>query len=405
MSMKLLFVTWDGPGTTYHETLFIPLLERSVDPGDKVGLFQMSSSAEERVEHLSRLAAKKGMQFEHRKVPRGPSSWQLPFVLLSVLLRIARLLRRGQYDVLMARSTIPGGLAVMAHLLAVGRGRFIFDADGLSADEAIEFAGWPAYGSRYGFSRILERLATRHADVVLTRTQKSVDILGERAGVEAERFVVVINGKDPAEFAPASREQRRRTRADLDIPDACPLLVYAGSIGPQYEPAMMLRVLEALHEIGLPARLLMLIAESNHDRIRVLAGSRSLDYLTLRHACPDQVPALLAAADVGLAFRRPTFSQQAVAPIKVAEYLLCGLPIVYSSGVGDLDQQLTDEVGIAVSSHDEAEAMRVATWIANTLLPQWESRSRAARRVGLDRFSLEAGAATYREAFEVAGVR
>jgi hypothetical protein len=22
--MRLLFVTWDGPGTVYHETLFIP---------------------------------------------------------------------------------------------------------------------------------------------------------------------------------------------------------------------------------------------------------------------------------------------------------------------------------------------------------------------------------------------
>ena len=403
--MKLLFVTWDGPGTTYHETLFIPLLERSVSQNDEVAMLQMSWGAEDRVKRLSRIAAEKGMRFQHRRVPRGRSIWWLPFAVLGVLMHVVRQLRSGQYDVLMARSVVPGGLAVIAKLLTGRCSRFIFDADGLPADEAVEFGGWPARGARYRFSRLLERSAIRHADVVITRTRRSVDILRERAGVDAERFVVVVNGKDPEEFTPVSGRQRRETRAGLGVPDGCPLLVYAGSIGPQYEPTLMLRVLDALHDRGLPARLLMLTAASHHDRIRALAGSRPPEHVILRHAAPDQVPALLAAADVGLAFRRATFSQQAVAPIKLAEYLLCGLPVVYSSGVGDLDEQITEEVGLAVGSHDEGDAVQVASWIATVVLPQWQSRSQAARRLGLERFSLDAGAATYRRAFEAAGAR
>ena len=46
--------------------------------------------------------------------------------------------------------------------------------------------------------------------------------------------------------------------------------------------------------------------------------------------------------EVITALRRSSFSMRAVAPIKLGEYLLCGLPALASPGVGDTDAIAAD---------------------------------------------------------------
>ncbi len=53
-----------------------------------------------------------------------------------------------------------------------------------------------------------------------------------------------------------------------------------------------------------------------------------------------EVPQYLAAADIAFAIRKPTFSMQGVAPIKLGEYLLMGLPTIASAGIGDTETLL-----------------------------------------------------------------
>lgn len=403
--MRLLFITWDGPGTTYHETLFIPLLERSIARGDKVLILQFSWDADERGERLRDLASSKGMRFEHRRVHRGPAMWRLPFTMLAALGWLVRKARDGTYDTILARSMIPGALALCMGVLTHGRSRFIFDADGLSADERVEFGGWPSGGVRYRVFRWIERAAVRRADAVISRTSRAVSILRDRSGCPEEKFIVVTNGKDGEEFHPVSSARRAVIRDHLQLPEGAPLLVYVGSIGPQYEPGFMLQVLARCLKREAQTHLLVLTSQRNHATVGALVDHVMRDRVILHEATPSQVPELLASADAGLAFRRPTFSQRAVAPIKIAEYLLCGLPVAYTSGVGDLDQLLDDRVSIAVGSAEPAEAERVAEWFATEVLEGRERFAEAAREVGLRRFSLDAGAEGYRRAFALARSR
>ena len=397
--MKLLFVTWDGPGTTYHETLFIPLLARATGDGDRFQFLQFSWGAPDRVERLHQIAADHGAELRHLDVPRGWRILLLPFTLISGLRAILRNAKAGRVDTIMARSMIPGGLAVVAMALARGRLRFIYDADGLSADERVEFGGWPQGGLRYRIFRRLERASIRRAAVTLVRTQRAVDILTERAGISPERFVVVANGKDADVFNVGDESSRLGTREALGVPAAAPLLVHVGSAGPQYEPGFTMDVFRAVHRDHPDARLLLLTATISHDRFRAMAADLPDDALAIQQAAPDDVPALLAAADVGLAFRTPTLSQQAVAPIKVAEYLLCGLPVAYSCGVGDLDEQLHPPVGFAVDGATPDDARKVADWVSGQVLAERDELRTTARALGVERFSLDVGAAAYRRAF------
>ena len=55
------------------------------------------------------------------------------------------------------------------------------------------------------------------------------------------------------------------------------------------------------------------------------------DY-AVRKVAPADVSSYLSAADAGIAFYRPGISRLGTSPVKVSEYLACGLPVVIERG-------------------------------------------------------------------------
>jgi len=53
------------------------------------------------------------------------------------------------------------------------------------------------------------------------------------------------------------------------------------------------------------------------------------------HVKPNEVPEYLLAADYGLLIRENTVTNQVASPVKFAEYLYCGLPVIISEKIGD----------------------------------------------------------------------
>ena len=53
------------------------------------------------------------------------------------------------------------------------------------------------------------------------------------------------------------------------------------------------------------------------------------------HVKPIEVPGYLLAADFGLLIRENTITNQVASPVKFAEYLSCGLPVIISEKLGD----------------------------------------------------------------------
>jgi glycosyltransferase involved in cell wall biosynthesis len=90
-------------------------------------------------------------------------------------------------------------------------------------------------------------------------------------------------------------------------------------------------------------------------RFAELCQQAKVDLVT-RSVVPAEVPSYLSASDVGLCFRHRFPSQLSCSPIKLAEYLACGLPVVSTSGCGDYDELIeTKCIGTVIKSDgDEA---------------------------------------------------
>ena len=398
--MRALFVSWDGPDQNYHESLFMPILARSRRPGDEVHLLQYGWGAEAREASVQAEASRLGLPYTARSVWRTP---QVPATVGMIgrgAVDLVRYSRRHRVSVLMPRSTIPAAMAILA-LPALPDVRLLYDADGLMADERADFGGWSRQGLPYRTLRAIDDAVVRRADGVLTRTHRSASLLAERAGLDdPSKIVVVSNGKDADHFRPGTARQRAATREALGVAEGAPLLVHVGTLGPQYYPDRLAAFAATVQARRPDAHLLILTG--NCDLAFAACRDAGLDPsgYTVRRVRPNDVPPYLAAADVGLAIRMASLSQQAVAPIKVGEYLLCGLPVLSTRGIGDLDAQLDASVGEFVGRLDAADLERAAGWLLNKVLPERDAFRRACRERGVQTFSLAHSARQYQAAFD-----
>jgi glycosyltransferase involved in cell wall biosynthesis len=151
------------------------------------------------------------------------------------------------------------------------------------------------------------------------------------------------------------------------------------------------------------------LAKQNDAVLTILTGNTELAHalvkkrklsarsVRIRRMPPGEVPHYLASADLGLALREPSFSQRGVCPIKLAEYLLCGLPVVATAGVGDTDHQIDAGVGYVIEDLDCVNWETVVEHFFETILPNRDAFRERCRARGLEHFDIENVARSFRE--------
>ena len=397
--MNILFVTWDGPQVNYLESLFAPIFARlHATHGMRFHVLQFTWADAARTARTQAACAALGVGYQSVPVQRWPRS----IGALATVVRGIRTIRAANralcIDVVMPRSTFPG----LSVLLGGAGGRPVaYDADGLALDERVDFAGESAGSLQQRLLREAEALLVRRAAVVTTRTGFAAQVLRARAGADtpASRFHVVANGRDASRFQPLDAQARAQARARLGIAIDAPLVAYAGSIGPQYRPETMFRWFGAVQRRRADARMLVLTPQDRDARELLAQSGLAAGLVTVQSMDTDGVAASLACADVGLALREPTFSMGGVAPIKLGEYLLCGLPVGATAGVGDTGD-MTPEVAFLLDGDPSRAEARAVDWFVDSVLPDREGFRARCRAFGVARFSLDACVDAYARALQ-----
>lgn len=391
-------MTWDGPLSTYLEALFLPIFAALRTRGYRFHVLQFTWSDDRERARVADACRGAGISY------RSVTIWRRPVALGSLATAVAgrihvrRAMREQRIGLLMPRSTLPALAAIPAAGRGPGRLPVLLDADGLPHDERVDFEGASPKKLSYRILRNLESWSVRLADAVTVRTQAAADILLERAGppVGPERFHVVANARDAESFRPGDPQARAARRAQLGLAAEQPLLVYVGSsLGGKYRGEAVLGVLREVLALRGDARLLVLMPDDREARALLATQPDLAPACILRSAAPGEVPAWLAAADLGLALIHATFSMRAVSAIKIGEYLLCGVPVLASSGVGDADAIVGPTVGRCVAGDAQPDLAAAARWFVDEVLPDREGFRARCRAAGLRHFSLEAALDAY----------
>lgn len=265
--------------------------------------------------------------------------------------------------------------------------KLIFDADGLSADERVDFRGLSPKSPTYRILRSVEARAVRVADCVLVRTPRAIDILGQRSQADEAKFHVVSNGRDATPFL-----GRRPQRTDKEF-----RLCYAGSLGNQYCPDQMLRLAQTLRA-NVPNLVFRIFTgdKANFDAVLDQLRLSDQSWIEVSHLSQESMPAALMQCDLALALRHPAFSTQGVAPIKIGEYLLAGLPVIGTAGIGPVEPLIRSGVMLPLKE----DLLQVWPWVRDCVIPDQASLRERAQELGLAHFSLKASVDSYLAALD-----
>ncbi|MGE0590157.1 MAG: hypothetical protein AB7O48_16380 [Cyclobacteriaceae bacterium] len=379
---KVLFIAWDGPSTSYLESLFAPIFFELKNRGYDFHIIQFSWAKREKIDAISQQCEQMGIPFAHYRVLTKPLLAVGKLITLFTASRkVKQYAQSHKVDVIMPRGLMPARI-VLQFAQNDERYKIVYDADGLQIEERVDFAELRVGSFRYRSLKQIERNMTRRADIVLTRTLDGKRILTEQyTDVDESKFHTVSNGRDERIFALPEDKNQRSFRRHLDIPEHALVSVYCGSLAPQYGLPEMARLHQYLIERRSDVYWLVLTGD-----VEKMQAYAHLPNVIVRSVAAKEVPHFMAIANVGLAFRHATYSMKGVAPIKLGEYLIMGLPVVASGGIGDSEQVLKRYGFCHVMDDFTDETLIGASeWILK-IRDQFDSQS--IRSAGIEHFGL-----------------
>lgn len=391
---NILFITWDGPQTSYMEGLFMPIFDQiQKQNAYRFHVIQFTWGTPERISNTLKKAEELSIPFTAKKIHRKPNSAiGSLFTISKGVSFLKKYIKNNAIDIVMPRSIMP---SIMVNRLKKTNYKILFDADGLPIEERIDFSGLNKNSYLYKFFKREESAILTNADTVITRTKKSIKFHLETTGKNIDdKFFVVVNGRDTNFFKP-NTIQNQLTREELNLKNDTKVFIYSGSLGPQYGWDIMINIFKRYLQINHNSIFLILTGNVVFAKRRIPASLQN--HIIVKSSPFEEIPKYLAIGDIAFAIREPKPSMSGVAPIKLGEYLLMGIPTIASSGIGDTEDILMGNPNCFLLKHDASDTIEKAlNFIDKTVAFNADE----IRKFGVEHFSMESSTASYSKALD-----
>jgi len=245
-----------------------------------------------------------------------------------------------------------------------GRLRYLYDARG-DVDGELRFGAALAGLSPERTERAVQRkLAHRQAAIdgaahVLCVSTVLRDKLVARHGLDPARSSVVPCVADAEKFG-LDEQQRRAVRRELGVEHRF-VVVYPGRFGVWHYNEETFALVRALMDAD--PSVFFLVLTPDLDAARALAAKTLPEgRFEIRSVPHADVSRHLRAADLGVLLRAPDPTNEVACPTKFAEYVMTGLPVLISAGIGDCSAFVAKhDAGAVLATPDAAAAIAAVT--------------------------------------------
>lgn len=199
-----------------------------------------------------------------------------------------------------------------------------------------------------------QKLAVEQSDHIVCVSDAMVDHLSKRFGCDTSKTSVVPCSVDTAPFISVIG-CRDRIRSELGLENKL-VLGYCGALQRYQMPREGIQLFKRILAVEPRAHYLIITRETEAilslcNEAGVPTDSRTI--LSLDH---KDVPQYLSAADAGLLLREKCAVNRVASPVKFAEYMAAGLPVVLSSEIGDYsDLVMRHKIGVVLDTLEPTE--------------------------------------------------
>ncbi len=401
---KILYISYDGMTDWLGQSQVLPYLGGLVGCGYEIHLisFEKPEAKKQSGKRIREFTQKLNIVWHPQRYTSRP---QIISTLKDIyrMKRVAvRLHRKHGFDVVHARSYIPAMVAM--HLKKKHHVKFVFDMRGLWVDERVEGNIWnirnPLYKLIYRYFKNIEKKFLRFADATICQSNVAVQIVKEISQNDELNIYVIPCSADLEHFnyGKISEEKKSEIMKKLNLSDEDRVLSYLGSIGTWYMLEEMLDFFRMAQQKGAFTKFLFITKERK----------KWLKYMASKHGiCPsdvivvsstrEDVPLYVSVSDANVFFIKQSFSKKASSPVKFAEILGMGIPVITNAGVGDVEQLFHEaNIGILLMSFAE-ESMHGAI----DRLPELQNYSKESiRQLAFKYFDLKKGIDEYKKIYD-----
>lgn len=388
---NVLYITYDGLTDPLGRSQVLPYLQGCSERGHRITVL----SCEKPDRHLAsgstveELCRTSGIDWHPHRYHKSPPVLSTIYDARALTRTAAQLHRERSFDLVHCRSYIS---AIAGLKLKRSYGvPILFDMRGFWPEERVEAGLWrlssPVFSRVYQQAKRLESSLLREADHIVSLTEAGKRQLLTRPECLGgpDRISVIPCCVDFDHF-PIAKRHRDEARATLGFTTTARVLLYAGSTGGWHLLDEMFDFFREYNRRYSGARFLFITMDDT-GAVLQRAAKRGVEpnQVLVRRATREEIPGLMAAADNGIALKRPSFSALASSPTKLGEMLAMGIPVITNSGVGDVDQLIAQTGGGVVLNELNAVTYAAAVEELDRLPASAnEIRKRASRVLGLD---------------------
>jgi glycosyltransferase involved in cell wall biosynthesis len=255
----------------------------------------------------------------------------------------------------------------------------------------------------FRYFKHMEGPMLRDSNKIVCLTKKAREILTDWYFHDepdpARRFCIIPCCADFDHFDPArvTSSARRAAQIRAGLPEGAFVLLYLGSLGPDYLLDEMIALFRQVL-LRRPGARFLFVCNNGRELIESACRRQCVDVSSVHCVTADrnEVPAFITLADLSVIFIRSALAKAGCSPTKLAELLACNVPVIANSGVGDLQNLLAIDVNGSVAVDNLSDET-----LGNAIDQVIESRAtrkidiRSAGRV----FGLEEGVRRYADIY------
>lgn len=401
--MKILFISYNGALEPLLQSQGLAYLKGLSNKGADITLLTF----EKYKYHIDKIKIKEaendfkktGIKWHRLRYHKAPLVLSTIYDMFVGFVYASYLIFKEKTCFVHARSYVPAAIAYSLHICFGVK--FIFDMRGMMIDEYVDGNIFKPSSLIYKAGKIMEKKMLLSADRVIVLTERiklviqNFDYLKKKKDFKIDVIPCCV---DLDKFRLGS--DNVRPGRDVKLGDRF-IFLYIGSVGTWYFLDGMLDFFCITKE-KIPSAFFIFFSPGNKEFIKkaILSKKLSPDDFLVKEASHNDIPDYISDCDAGFIFYKKTFSRQACCPVKFAEYLACGIPVILSAGIGDTEAIVEkDEVGVIVREFSRFGYEKAIDELLLMKKDDIQLRQRC-RAVAERLFSLESGIEKYYRVYD-----
>ena len=238
---------------------------------------------------------------------------------------------------------------------------------------------WNEESISFKILNYLERKSAQKASVIATGTSHMVDRLSDEKGVNAKLFRLPSCIDDVHFVWDSKLSLKRKIGFDRKL-----VILYVGKFGGIYYTEEVFQLFKSLLKKNVDIRFLIVTPQDHREIVSYFdCYNIPRTHYHITSAEHQEVRKYINSADIGLVTVAPLPSQKYRSPIKVGEYLCCGLPYLVCRGVSE-DDIVAEEhnVGVVLEDFSEESLSIVYPKILSMLNQDKQDLAKRCRKIG-----------------------